>query len=68
MRVGTRSSDLLRRLNDREIEKYLVEDTARPVIQFSVAGNCWQPYVKNYVPHDNSQYNYVRYEEVWLDK
>ena len=51
-----------------EIEKYLVEDTARPVIQFSVAGNCWQPYVKNYVPHDNSQYNYVRYEEVWLDK
>jgi peptide/nickel transport system substrate-binding protein len=51
-----------------EIEKYLVEDTARPVIQFSVAGNCWQPHVKNYVPHDNSQYNYVRYEEVWLDK
>jgi peptide/nickel transport system substrate-binding protein len=51
-----------------EIEKYLVKDTARPVIQFSVAGNCWQNYVKNYVPHDNSQYNYVRYEEVWLDK
>lgn len=51
-----------------EIEKFLVEDTARPVIQFSVAGNCWQNYVKNYVPHDNSQYNYVRYEEVWLDK
>jgi peptide/nickel transport system substrate-binding protein len=51
-----------------EIEKYLVKDTARPVIQFSVAGNCWHNYVKNYVPHDNSQYNYTRYEEVWLDK
>jgi peptide/nickel transport system substrate-binding protein len=51
-----------------EIEKYLVKDTARPVVQFSVAGNCWHNYVKNYVPHDNSQYNYVRYEEVWLDK
>jgi peptide/nickel transport system substrate-binding protein len=51
-----------------EIEKFLVEDTARPVIQFVVAGNCWQSYVKNYVPHDNSQYNYVRYEEVWLDR
>lgn len=51
-----------------EIEKYLVLDTARPVIQFSVAGNCWHPHVKNYVPHENSQYNYQRYEEVWLDK
>ena len=51
-----------------EIEKFLVEDTARPVIQFVVAGNCWQNYVKNYVPHDNSQYNYLRYEEVWLDR
>jgi peptide/nickel transport system substrate-binding protein len=51
-----------------EIEKYLVKDTARPVVQFTVAGNCWHNYVKNYVPHDNSQYNYVRFEEVWLDR
>ncbi|MDQ8731827.1 ABC transporter substrate-binding protein [Bradyrhizobium sp. LHD-71] len=51
-----------------DIERLLVEDTARPVIQFSVAGNCWHSYVKNYVPHDNSQYNYVRYDDVWLDK
>ncbi|MDQ8727406.1 ABC transporter substrate-binding protein [Bradyrhizobium sp. LHD-71] len=51
-----------------EIEQYLVKDTARPVIQFSVAGNCWHNYVKNYVPHDNSQYNYTRFEDVWLDK
>src|SRR6188768_3879688 len=40
-----------------DIERLLVDDAARPSIQFAVAGNCWQPYVKNYVPHDNSQYN-----------
>jgi peptide/nickel transport system substrate-binding protein len=33
-----------------------------------VAGNCWQPYVRNFTPHDNSQYNHLRFEEVWLDK
>ena len=51
-----------------DIERLLVDDAARPSIQFAVAGNCWQPYVKNYVPHDNSQYNSLRFEEVWLDK
>src|SRR5882724_1199376 len=30
--------------------------------------NCWQPYVRNYTPHDNSQYNSLRFEEVWLHK
>jgi hypothetical protein len=24
--------------------------------------------VKNYIPHDSSQYNSLRFEEVWLDK
>ncbi len=51
-----------------DIERLLVDDAARPGILSSVAGNCWQPYVKNYVPHDNSQYNSLRFEEVWLDK
>jgi peptide/nickel transport system substrate-binding protein len=51
-----------------EIERILVEDAARPVILHSSAGNCWQPYVKGYKPHDNSQYNNLRFEEVWLDK
>jgi peptide/nickel transport system substrate-binding protein len=51
-----------------DIERLLVDDAARPSIQFAVAGNCWQPYVKNYVPHDNSQYNNLRFEEVWLDR
>ena len=51
-----------------DIERILVEDAARPVILHSSAGNCWQPYVKNFKPHDNSQYNNLRFEDVWLDK
>jgi peptide/nickel transport system substrate-binding protein len=51
-----------------EIEKLLAEDAARPSIVWSAAGNCWQPYVKNFQPHDNSQYNNTRFEDVWLDK
>ncbi|RYE61996.1 MAG: peptide ABC transporter substrate-binding protein [Oxalobacteraceae bacterium] len=51
-----------------EIEKLLVDDAARPIIQHGVSGNCWQPYVKNYKPHDNSIYNNTRFEDVWLDK
>ena len=51
-----------------DIERLLVEEAARPIIIHSVAANCWHPYVKNYTPHDNSQYNSLRFEEVWLDK
>ncbi len=51
-----------------EIERILVEDAARPVILHGSAGNCWQPHVKNFKPHDNSQYNNLRFEDVWLDK
>ena len=51
-----------------DIERLLVDDAARPIITHGVAANCWQPYVRNYVPHNNSQYNSLRFEEVWLDK
>jgi peptide/nickel transport system substrate-binding protein len=51
-----------------DIERLLVDEAARPIILHSIAANCWQPYVRNYVPHDNSQYNNLRFEEVWLDK
>jgi peptide/nickel transport system substrate-binding protein len=51
-----------------DIERLLVEDAARPIILHSAAGNCWQPYVKNFHPHDNSLYNNLRFEDVWLDK
>jgi peptide/nickel transport system substrate-binding protein len=51
-----------------DIERLLVEDAARPIILHSTAGNCWQPHVKNFRPHDNSQYNNLRFEDVWLEK
>jgi peptide/nickel transport system substrate-binding protein len=51
-----------------DIERILVDDAARPVILHGSAGNCWQPYVRNFTPHDNSQYNNLRFEDVWLDK
>ena len=51
-----------------EIERMLVDDAARPIVLHGLTGNCWQPYVKNYRPHDNSQYNNLRFEDVWLDK
>ena len=50
------------------VERLLVDDAARPIILSGVAGNCWQPYVNNFTPHENSQYNNLRFEEVWLDK
>jgi hypothetical protein len=52
-----------------DIERLLVDDAARPIIISSVAANCWQPYVRNYTPHDNSQYNSLRFEEVcWISR
>jgi peptide/nickel transport system substrate-binding protein len=51
-----------------EIERLLVEDAARPSIVWQTAANCWQPYVKGFRPHDNSQYNNLRWEDVWLEK
>jgi len=51
-----------------EIERLLAEDAARPSIVWSATPACWQPYVKNFKPHDNSQYNSLRFEDVWLDK
>jgi peptide/nickel transport system substrate-binding protein len=51
-----------------DIERVLVDDAARPIVLHSVAVNCWQPQVKNYLPHDNSLYNNLRFEDVWLDR
>jgi peptide/nickel transport system substrate-binding protein len=69
--LSAQSSELdkeKRRKTVWNIERLLVDDAARPIILSGVAGNCWQPYVRNFTPHDNSQYNNLRFEEVWLDK
>jgi ABC-type transport system substrate-binding protein len=51
-----------------DIERLLVEDVARPIIDHESAGTCWQPYLKGFTMHDNSVYNNTRFEDVWLDK
>jgi peptide/nickel transport system substrate-binding protein len=69
--LGAQSSELDKEKRKKivwDIERLLVDDAARPSILFGAAGNCWQPYVRNFTPHDNSQYNNLRFEDVWLDK
>ena len=51
-----------------DIEKKLAEDVARPIIFHDVQATCWHPHVKGYISHDNSSYNNLRFENVWLDK
>ena len=52
----------------KAMQTLLAEDAARPSIVWQTAANCWQPYVKGFTPHDNSQYNNLRWEDLWLDK
>ncbi len=51
-----------------EIERLLAEDGARPIIFYTHAGTCWQPYVKGITLMTNSLYNGNRREDVWLDR
>jgi peptide/nickel transport system substrate-binding protein len=51
-----------------EIERELIDDSARPMIQHGTSGTCHHPYLKNFTMHDNSIYNNWRFEQVWLDK
>ena len=50
------------------IEKKLIEDGARPVINQNVANTCWAPAVKGVVLQVNSIYNNWRFDDVWLDR
>jgi peptide/nickel transport system substrate-binding protein len=50
------------------IERKLAEDVARPIIFYSSAGTCWQPYVKGLTVMVNSLFNGNRMEDIWLDK
>jgi peptide/nickel transport system substrate-binding protein len=50
------------------IERKLVEDVARPIIQYDPGATCWQPHVKGIVLPMNSIYNYWRLEDVWIEK
>jgi peptide/nickel transport system substrate-binding protein len=69
MTAQSRQSDFeKRRAIVHNIERKLVADGARPIIQHSVAAGCAMPYVKNYTVMVNSIYNGWRFEDIWLDK
>jgi peptide/nickel transport system substrate-binding protein len=50
------------------IERKLAEDGARPIIFYSRAGTCRQPWVKGLTIMVDSLFNANRMEDVWLDK
>ena len=51
-----------------EIERKLIEDDARPILFYTSAANCRQPYVKGLTTMVNSIYNGNRFEDLWLEQ
>ena len=51
-----------------DVEKKLIEDGARPVINQNVASTCWTPQLKGVLLQHNSIYNGWRFEDIWLDR
>ncbi len=49
-----------------EIERKLIEDDARPILFYTKAANCRQPYVKGLTTMVNSIYNSWRFDDLWL--
>jgi peptide/nickel transport system substrate-binding protein len=51
-----------------DIERKLIEDDARPILFYTRAANCREPYVKGLTTMVNSIYNGSRFEDIWLDQ
>jgi peptide/nickel transport system substrate-binding protein len=51
-----------------EIERKLIDDDARPILFYTRAANCREPYVKGLTTMVNSIYNSYRFDDLWLDK
>jgi peptide/nickel transport system substrate-binding protein len=51
-----------------EIERRLIDDDARPILFYTRAATCREPYVKGLTTMVNSIYNSSRFEDLWLDK
>jgi peptide/nickel transport system substrate-binding protein len=49
-----------------EIERKLIEDDARPILFYTRAANCREPYLKGLTTMVNSIYNGSRFEDLWL--
>jgi peptide/nickel transport system substrate-binding protein len=50
-----------------DIERKLIEDDARPILFYTRAANCREPYLKGLTTMVNSIYNGNRFEDLWLD-
>jgi peptide/nickel transport system substrate-binding protein len=50
-----------------EIDRRLLKDASRVIPGWYIFYHARQPYVRNYLPHQ-SNYNFGRLQEVWLDK
>jgi peptide/nickel transport system substrate-binding protein len=51
-----------------EIERKLIDDDARPILFYTRAANCREPYLKGLTTMVNSIYNSSRFEDLWLDR
>src|SRR5690348_13714401 len=49
-----------------EIERKLIDDDARPILFYTRAANCREPYLKGLTTMVNSIYNGSRFEDLWL--
>lgn len=58
---------LKRRRLVAEIQKRLEGDGARPILNWNITYYAMWPYVHNLVPH-RVQYNFARFQDVWIDK
>jgi peptide/nickel transport system substrate-binding protein len=50
----------------REGRRKLIEDDARPILFYTRAANCREPYLKGLGTMVNSIYNGSRFEDLWL--
>ncbi len=50
-----------------DIQRRLELDGARPILDWNNTDYAMWPYVKNLIPHQ-VQYNYARFQDVWVDK
>ena len=51
-----------------ELERKLIEDDARPILFYTRAANCRQPYLKGLTTMVNSIYNGWRFDDIWLEQ
>jgi peptide/nickel transport system substrate-binding protein len=49
-----------------EIERKLIEDDAHPILLYTRAANCREPYLKGPTTMVNSIYNSSQFKDLWV--